>query len=178
MNSLTKSGVRVGGESADRGAPKALILIPAFNEAAAIGRVIQQVHATEMPVDYQILVIDDGSSDGTAKVARDAGARTVSRWFASWVTAMHCGRDIRWPSTRVWILLSTWMGMASMRLNQSPNSLRPFVKGEPTSFSDRGRCRRCPIQCHFEGGLVDASFAMCCAGCRVFPLPIRPADSR
>ena len=70
MNALTKSGVRAGGESTDRRAPKALILIPAFNEAEAIGRVIQQVHATAIPVEYEILVVDDGSSDGTATVAR------------------------------------------------------------------------------------------------------------
>lgn len=58
--------------------PKAVILIPAFNEAAVVGRVIRQIRTTELPVEYEIWVIDDGSTDDTARVARAEGARTVS----------------------------------------------------------------------------------------------------
>src|SRR5688572_1269869 len=58
--------------------PEALILIPAYNEAAVIGDVIRQIRQVELPIRHQILVIDDGSSDGTADVARAAGARTIS----------------------------------------------------------------------------------------------------
>jgi Glycosyl transferase family 2 len=50
-----------------------VIVIPAFNEEDAIGAVLEAVpgQACGLPVDT--LVIDDGSSDGTAQVARDAG---------------------------------------------------------------------------------------------------------
>lgn len=78
MSTITSSGLLGIKIPLECSRPRALILIPAFNEAAVIGRVIQQIHATELPVDYSILVIDDGSSDDTAKVARQAGARTVS----------------------------------------------------------------------------------------------------
>jgi len=53
-------------------APKVSIIIPAYNEAGSIGEVISKIR-TLYP-DYQILVIDDGSNDGTAEAARDAGA--------------------------------------------------------------------------------------------------------
>jgi glycosyltransferase involved in cell wall biosynthesis len=57
---------------------EALILIPAFNEAAVIGDVIRQIRAAELPIRHEILVIDDGSTDKTGEVARAAGARAIS----------------------------------------------------------------------------------------------------
>jgi glycosyltransferase involved in cell wall biosynthesis len=54
---------------------KPLVLIPAFNEAARIGRVLAGVRAA-VP-DATVLVVDDGSTDETTAVARAAGARVV-----------------------------------------------------------------------------------------------------
>ncbi len=49
-----------------------LILIPAFNEVAAIAGVIQEVRGVMHEVP--ILVVDDASTDGTDRQARSAGA--------------------------------------------------------------------------------------------------------
>jgi|SRR5579863_1989154 len=48
-------------------------LIPAFNEAPHIAKVVEQArqHVAE------VVVIDDGSGDGTAEIARAAGARCL-----------------------------------------------------------------------------------------------------
>jgi glycosyltransferase involved in cell wall biosynthesis len=54
---------------------KALVLVPAFNEAARIARVLAGIRAA-VP-DAAVLVVDDGSTDDTAGVARAAGARVV-----------------------------------------------------------------------------------------------------
>jgi glycosyltransferase involved in cell wall biosynthesis len=54
---------------------KPLVLVPALNEAARIGNVLAGVRAA-VP-DATVLVVDDGSSDETASVARAAGARVV-----------------------------------------------------------------------------------------------------
>lgn len=51
------------------------IIIPAYNEEAAIGAVIRQIQA--LALDAEIVVVDDGSTDATAQVAHDAGARVV-----------------------------------------------------------------------------------------------------
>ena len=51
------------------------IVIPAKNEAASIGRVVDIAHA-EFP-DAEIIVVDDGSSDDTAEIAGNAGAVVV-----------------------------------------------------------------------------------------------------
>ncbi len=52
------------------------IVIPAKNEAKAIGGVVTT--ALETYPDAEVIVVDDGSSDDTAAIARDAGATVVS----------------------------------------------------------------------------------------------------
>jgi glycosyltransferase involved in cell wall biosynthesis len=53
---------------------RTLAAIPCFNERLVIGSValLARKHVDE------VLVIDDGSSDGTADVAREAGASVIS----------------------------------------------------------------------------------------------------
>ena len=61
-----------------------LVIIPAFNESAAIGRTVAEVRAAGLHglsvqdgLSLDILVVDDGSSDDTAHRAREAGAMVV-----------------------------------------------------------------------------------------------------
>lgn len=50
-------------------------MIPAFEEAAAIGAVVRALRAA---AEWrEVLVVDDGSADETARVAADAGARVI-----------------------------------------------------------------------------------------------------
>lgn len=55
--------------------PKVCALIPAFNEAERIGTTIAALKLR--PEITEIVVMDDGSSDGTAEIARAAGADLV-----------------------------------------------------------------------------------------------------
>lgn len=59
--------------------PKDLIIIPAYNEASRISGVIASIRGTDTP--YDIVVVDDGSGDETAKIASEAGARVLSHPF-------------------------------------------------------------------------------------------------
>ena len=54
---------------------RVLVAIPAWNEEPSIPEVITNV-ASHRP-DADILVVDDGSTDNTAKVAAKAGAAVV-----------------------------------------------------------------------------------------------------
>ncbi len=49
------------------------VLIPAYNEAARIGRVVEVARQAGLPE----LVVDDGSSDATAQAAAQAGAQVL-----------------------------------------------------------------------------------------------------
>lgn len=52
-----------------------LVVVPAFNEAQAIGKVIEGIRSIDP--ELPVLVVDDGSADDTAWAARRAGARVV-----------------------------------------------------------------------------------------------------
>jgi len=58
-----------------RGSEATTVVIPAFNEGASIGAVVSAL-AAAAPW-REILVVDDGSSDDTAKEAAAAGARVI-----------------------------------------------------------------------------------------------------
>jgi len=55
------------------------VVIPAFNEEAGIQPVIHSLREALDGYDYQLLVVDDGSEDQTAKLAFEAGAEVLSQ---------------------------------------------------------------------------------------------------
>ena len=59
---------------------KIIITIPAYNEEKAIGKVIQEIKLVMNRTNwyYQILVLDDGSTDNTKEIAIRNGAKVVS----------------------------------------------------------------------------------------------------
>ncbi|MCB9030479.1 MAG: glycosyltransferase family 2 protein [Deltaproteobacteria bacterium] len=53
------------------------VIIPAYNEEGAIGDVIVAIHELGLPAT-EILVINDGSTDSTSRIAEAAGARVIN----------------------------------------------------------------------------------------------------
>jgi glycosyltransferase involved in cell wall biosynthesis len=56
-----------------------LAVVPAYNEAATLGGVIAALHRNAP--DFDVLVIDDGSTDATARIAEATGARVLRMPF-------------------------------------------------------------------------------------------------
>jgi len=44
------------------------ILVPAYNEAATISTALQRLWAVELPIPYEIIVVDDGSTDASVDI--------------------------------------------------------------------------------------------------------------
>lgn len=54
-------------------------VVPAYNEERYLPATLAAIHASarELGVDYEVVVADDGSTDATARLAEDGGARVV-----------------------------------------------------------------------------------------------------
>ncbi len=57
------------------------VVIPVFNERNTVGEAIRRVRDAPLPIDREIIVIDDGSDDGTGDILnrlRDSTVRVIS----------------------------------------------------------------------------------------------------
>lgn len=54
-------------------------IVPAHNEEALLGSALAAIHsaARDADAEYELIVVDDASTDATARIARECGARVV-----------------------------------------------------------------------------------------------------
>ena len=61
-----------GRETSDGRPPELSVVVPVFNEAATLEEIIGRV--LELPLELEVVVVNDGSTDGTADLATDLAA--------------------------------------------------------------------------------------------------------
>jgi glycosyltransferase involved in cell wall biosynthesis len=59
-----------------RPCPRISVVICSHNGAATLGRTLDHVRRLDYP-EYEVLVVDEGSTDGTVAVAREHGVRPI-----------------------------------------------------------------------------------------------------
>ncbi|WP_433590879.1 glycosyltransferase family 2 protein [Nocardia sp. CA-145437] len=68
--------------------PGVTVVIPCRDEAEALPGVLSAI-----PIGYRVIVVDNGSTDGTAAVARAAGATVVTESMPGYGSAVQAGVD-------------------------------------------------------------------------------------
>ena len=54
------------------------VIVPVFDERNTVVEIVRRMRRVELPVGLQIIIVDDGSSDGTRDVLRHLGDSTVT----------------------------------------------------------------------------------------------------
>jgi chlorobactene glucosyltransferase len=57
--------------------PSLSIIVPARNEERNLPRLLASLDAIDYPAPYELIVVDDNSCDGTARLAEQAGAKVI-----------------------------------------------------------------------------------------------------
>ena len=73
--------------------PKVSVVIPAYNEEEAIGKTLEEIHNTlgDTDISYEIIVVDNNSTDKTGEIARSLGAKVVVERKQGYGNAYKCG---------------------------------------------------------------------------------------
>jgi GT2 family glycosyltransferase len=99
--------------------PKTLIsfVVPAYNEERLLGRTLEVLHAAARAVaePYELIVVDDGSSDGTAAIADANGAHVVRVQFRQIARTRNAGARAALGSTLIFVDADTIVPVATLR---------------------------------------------------------------
>ena len=111
---------------------KATLLIPTLNEAASIGHVLATFRAAadagnaryfpRDPIDWEIVVVDGRSTDGTPEIARSHGARVVEEPRKGYGRAYRTGFEAATGE-----ILATADGDATYPVEEIPKLVRYLV---------------------------------------------------
>ena len=103
---------------------KVAVIVPALNEA---GCIVELVTAAQRQAVEEVLVVDNGSTDGTAQVARQAGARVVDEPRRGYGYACAAGVAAARPDTEVLVFLD---GDFSFAPAEMPRLVGPIAAGQ------------------------------------------------
>ena len=76
---MVETSLSASESPAEQAKPSVTVIVPVYNEAPTIAEEVRKIGAVMADVsDLQLLVVDDGSTDGTPELAKEAGARVIS----------------------------------------------------------------------------------------------------
>ena len=124
---------------------KVSVVIPALNEAEPIGGVVR---AIPREIASEVIVVDNGSTDGTAEVARGVGARVVREPRRGYGRACRAGVEAVAPGCEIVVFLD---GDGSDCPELMSRLVDPIVAGtHDFVIGSRTRGRREPGSMNFQ----------------------------
>jgi hypothetical protein len=118
----------------------ASVVIPAHNEAAVIGRLLQELDKGVAPGDLEVVVACNGCSDDTATIARNHGARVVEVQEASKTAALNAADDIATTFPRAYVDADVLIsGLAIVQIAETLSDPRVLCASPAVEVDCRGR---------------------------------------
>jgi glycosyltransferase involved in cell wall biosynthesis len=102
---------------------KTVLIMPALNEVAVVGELVRRV---PRDVVDEVIVVDNASTDATAVVAREAGARVVSEPRRGYGAACFAGVTAIPPDADVAVFIDA---DGSQRPEEIPQVIAPILAG-------------------------------------------------
>jgi glycosyltransferase involved in cell wall biosynthesis len=92
-------------------------VVPAYNEERLLGRTLAALHtaARELARPYELIVVDDASTDKTASVARENGARVVRVQFRQIARVRNAGAAAATGDVLIFVDADTIVPPATLR---------------------------------------------------------------
>ena len=100
------------------------LIIPALNEAPTLGPLIARI---PRGLVGEVIVVDNGSTDGTDVAAAQAGARVVTETRRGYGSACWAGVNALGPTTEIVVFFD---GDGSQRPEELPRVVDPIVAGQ------------------------------------------------
>ena len=145
------------------------LIVPAHDEAARLPATLQALHAAASATvgtgGYEIVVVDDASSDGTGEVASAAGARVLRAEYRHIPATRNAGAREARGDTLVFVDADTRVDAALLRA--ALVALEAGAVGGGATVALRG-----PLAWHVRAGLAASNWLLrrmrAAAGCFVF----------
>jgi glycosyltransferase involved in cell wall biosynthesis len=92
-------------------------IVPAYNEERLLGRTLRSIHAaaSELDLAYEVIVVDDASTDATAAVAEACGARVVHVEFRQISRTRNAGARLAAGDTLIFVDADTQVSASTVR---------------------------------------------------------------
>lgn len=108
--------------------PYISVVIPAYNEAKSLVKTLESLHAQDYLGNFEIIVVDNNSTDSTAKVAKKYGAKVIFEprkgvAFARQTGFMAATGEIIATSDSDTIVPPNWLTRFVKKFNKDPNAV-------------------------------------------------------
>jgi glycosyltransferase involved in cell wall biosynthesis len=123
-----------------RSVPDYALIVPAWNEEAVIAQTVGQLRtvAEELGRPYELVVVDDASSDRTAELAGAAGARVVRVEKRQIAAVRNAGAAVTTAPWLVFVDADTWLPETVLRNALLELDAGAVGGGSRVSFDGRG----------------------------------------
>jgi peptidoglycan/xylan/chitin deacetylase (PgdA/CDA1 family)/GT2 family glycosyltransferase len=127
-----------------QGLPFVSVVIPAYNEEDYVLSCLESIRRQDYAAEYEVIVVDNASTDNTAKIARDWGAKVVYESKRSPACARQKGAEVATGKIIAFIDADTrapahWLSTIVWRFLCEPEMV---ALSGPYAYSDAGKFSR------------------------------------